>query len=567
MKHLLLSIFFVFAITSKSQNFQWATSFGGANTEFINSMCTDAVGNIYAIGTFIDGVDFNPASNIYLMQTTPFDKSDVYVVKFDASGNFVWAKQIGGTDWDFDGSITIDANSDVIVTGYFSGTADLNPNAVVQNVTSVGSYDGFVLKLDAVGNFIWVKTIGGTGSDSFTKVITDGQNNIYLCGTFQGTVDINPGAGVLNVVANGTNTDLFIEKLDAAGNFVWGKNFGGVGVERFTSLALDPSANNIYAIGTFSTTTDFDPGAGITNTNSNGGKDVFIQKIDNSGSFQWVKTIGGSGDEFSGDIKISALGEIFVGIGFQNSVDADPGTSVFNLTSLGASDICLLKLNQTGSFLWAKQIGGINNEVPKALTINNNSGTSFLTSDFDGTIDFDPSAGVANLTSNGGSDVFIQSLDKDGNFLWAQNIVGTGTEFSNCLSLDNNNNLFVGGLFNNVTDFDPSASNFDLTPNGAFDDFILKLDMSTVAIKENKNEIFNINVYPNPSIEKITISANENIDEVELQLIDITGIQLINKNEFNLKTETLDISALASGVYFLKVSSDKQSSIVKIIKD
>src|SRR5678816_164169 len=135
------------------------------------------------------------------------------------SANFKWAKQMGGRGADAAGaSIAVDADGNVYTTGGFSGTADFDPGPGTYNLTSAGTYDMFISKLDSSGKFIWAKQMGGNSSSAWGPSITlDAAGNIYSTGTFEGTVDFDPGPGVFTLSAIKAS---FVLKLDADGNFI-----------------------------------------------------------------------------------------------------------------------------------------------------------------------------------------------------------------------------------------------------------------------------------------------------------------------------------------------------------
>ena len=140
----------------------------------------------------------------------------MFVSKLDSAGAFVWAKQLGGTDSDQANSVAVDSSGNVYTTGSFSGTADFDPGAGTTNLTSAGSSDVFVSKLDSTGAFVWAKQFGGTGSDASNSVAVDSSGNVYTTGSFSGTVDFDPGGGTANLVSTG-NGDVFVSKLSSAG--------------------------------------------------------------------------------------------------------------------------------------------------------------------------------------------------------------------------------------------------------------------------------------------------------------------------------------------------------------
>ena len=139
--------------------------------------------------------------------------------------------------------------------------------------------------------FEWARSMGGNVEEAGRSVSVDAEGNVYTAGYFRGTVDFDPGEGTTNLTS-GTLSAFFVQKLDSDGSFLWAKSFGatGYGVGQFVPLVVDASGNT-YIAGTFSGTVDFDPGEGTFNLPAVGEKDMFIQKLDASGNFLWVKII------------------------------------------------------------------------------------------------------------------------------------------------------------------------------------------------------------------------------------------------------------------------------------
>ena len=209
------------------------------------------------------------------------------------SQNLQWAKQISG-DGIGNASlvITIDASENVYTIGSFAGTVDFDPGSGVFNLTATGNSDIFINKLDASGNFVWVKSFGGPEYDTGRSIVLDSSGNIYTTGTFGGTADFDPGLGVYNLTTSGIADGVFISKLDASGNFVWAKKIGGGCYCDYYFIAVD-GTGNVYTTGSFDGTQDFDPGPGVFNLTSTGWSDTFISKLDSAGNFVWAKRIGG----------------------------------------------------------------------------------------------------------------------------------------------------------------------------------------------------------------------------------------------------------------------------------
>ncbi|HLG33517.1 MAG TPA: hypothetical protein VI757_01445, partial [Bacteroidia bacterium] len=306
-------------------------------------------------------------------------------------------------------------------------------------------------------NWQWAKGIGGTGGDFGGAIAIDASGNVYTTGSFNGTVDFDPGAGIFNLTGGGT----FISKLDSTGNFIWAKAIVGTTNYYGGSIAIDPAGSgNVYTTGDFVGTADFDPGAGIFNLTAAGGRDFFISKLDSSGNFVWAKAMGGTSDDGGHSIAIdpSGSGTVYTTGIFEGTADFDPGAGVFNLTSAGWRDIFISKLDSSGNFVWAKAMGGTGDNQGRSIAIDPaGSGDVYTTGFFYGTADFDPGAGTFNLTSAAASaDIFISKLDSSGNFVWAKQIGGTGSSggASYSIAIDASGYVYTSGGFLGTVDFD-----------------------------------------------------------------------------------------------------------------
>lgn len=153
--------------------------------------------------------------------------SFLFVTNLNAQNQtFEWVKQMGGFNYDAGFSITTDIDGNVYTTGYFQRTVDFDPGPGTTNLTSAGKTDIFVQKLDASGNLLWVKQMGGSKIEEGRSIATDVNGDVYTTGYFSDTVDFDPGNDTTFLIAEGI-TDIFIQKLDANGNFLWAKQMGG----------------------------------------------------------------------------------------------------------------------------------------------------------------------------------------------------------------------------------------------------------------------------------------------------------------------------------------------------
>lgn len=387
-------------------HFIWARRMGGSATDWAFSIALDVSGNVYITGRFQGTADFDPGPAVFNLSSA--GNFDIFVSKLDTAGNFMWARRMGGSGDDRGYFIALDASGNIYTAGYFSGTSDFNPDPLTAfNLISVGSSDIFVSKLDVDGNFVWARRMGGSVTDWALYMTLDLSGNIYTTGRFQGTADFDPGPGIFNLVSGG-NFDIYVSKLDTAGNFVWAKQMGGSGYEGGYAIASD-TLGNIYITGEFEGTADFDPGPGVFNLAAMGMYDTYVCKLDTAGNFLWAKQIGGDVNALPYCIVMDASGKMYITGSFQGTVDFDPGPDVFNMTSAGSYDIFICQLDTSGSFAWARQVGGGGWDDGLFITLDT-AGNVYLTGVFSETVDFDPGQGVYHLTSAGNWDAFILRL-------------------------------------------------------------------------------------------------------------------------------------------------------------
>lgn len=390
---------------------------------------------------------------------------------------FEWVVSIGAATT-FSGGYGIghDDLGNVYVAGRFTGTADFDPGPGITSLTSAGALDTYITKVDAAGNLVWARRVGGPNDDYSFDVFVDKSGNVYATGAFVGTADFDPGAGTFNLSSAGSFEDIFVLKLDTDGNLAWARKMGSSDFDFGRSITVS-AAGNVFTTGSFRGTVDFDPGAGTSLlTSTSGGNDIFISKLDAAGNFVWAKQLGGTGNDIGYAVTVDAAENVFTTGSFSATADFDPGTSVFNLTGVNNGDIFISKLDGAGNFVWAKGMGGTSSDIGHGIQVDD-AGNIYTSGEFHTTVDFDPGPGTANLVSAGFNDAFISKLDANGNYLWAKGIGGTIDDESSGLSLDEYGNVYATGSFQSTVDFDPGPGIFNLTTGGS-DGFVVKLDAS-----------------------------------------------------------------------------------------
>jgi len=389
------------------------------------------------------------------------------VPAFSQTENLEWARRLGGTEQDIGWSIAVDAKGHVYTTGNFQGTMDADPGNGTFNLVAAAQGDAFISKLDADGNFVWAKRLGGAGLDISRSIALDAAGNVYVTGAFEQTIDL----GTFSLTSAG-DWDVFIAKLDANGNFVWAKRFGGAVMDDGNSIAVD-AAGNVHVTGIFRGTIDFDPGSDTFHLTSTGTTNAFLSKLDTDGNFIWAKRFGGTSGVIGYAIAIDAAGNVHTTGRLAGTADFDPGSGTHNLISAGNHDVYVSKLDADGNFVWAKRMGGANTEWSFSIAVDA-LGNVFTTGYFYGTADFDPGNGEFYLDPvDGAPDVFISKLDADGNFEWAKQIDAHG---GNSVATDAAGNVYIAGAFSGTCDFDTGSGIPNLVSAGESDVLISKLD-------------------------------------------------------------------------------------------
>lgn len=380
-----------------SANFVWAVRYGG-NT--VDGISKDASGNLLLCGFFYGTADFDPGPGTYTLASISGSLPNTYALKLDPNGNFLWAVRFGDSNTTAK-DISNDAAGNVFITGMFSGVQDFDPGAGTFNMGTATVAGGYILKLDANGNFVFakeMKSISTGAGTTGTSIELDGLGNIITTGYFGGTVDFDPSAATYTLGASGSANDIFIEKLDASGNFIWAHAIGTPTASDLAYAVTIDASNNIYSSGNFANTVDFDPGAGVTTLTATGTSDAYIWKLDVNGNFVWAKNMGTNANALCHD----AVGDIYsIGTGSTGD-DIDPGAGTYTVNGS-----YIQKLDASGNFVWGRDYG----VFPMFNDISVNGSDIYFTGRYLGTVDFDPDAPVYNLAGSfAGYNLFVSKL-------------------------------------------------------------------------------------------------------------------------------------------------------------
>lgn len=340
---------------SPSGGYSYFYELGGTSIDRAYGIAVDSASNAYITGTFQNIANFGfqgPTTNL-----ASAGGEDAFVAKLDATGSLAWADRTGSTGTDRGNGIAVDGAGNPAVTGYFQGTVDFDPGAGTANLDASTSTI-FVSKLDTAGNFVWARNFGNNNGANGNAIAVDGSGNVYSTGTFIAPADFDPGPGTFNLAGNGS-TDLYVSKLDSAGNFVWARKLGGNFFDVGRGIAVD-GAGDVFTTGLFSGPADFDPGPGTSNLT--GSQDIFVSKLDTAGNFVWAANFAGSANPDSGyGIAVDGSGHVYTTgqIDGQAPVDFDPGPGTYNLTAPGGAGATNIFVSQLlDSVVTITQSGG-----------------------------------------------------------------------------------------------------------------------------------------------------------------------------------------------------------------
>jgi len=388
-----------FTIEVLPLDWQWARTLGGLKNEDVRGVATDAQGNVYVAGGFTDSMVAG-GTKVFAV-----GGMDVFLARYNAGGTLQWLRSFGGSGNDTAMGVAVGGNGDVVLTGGFYGSMVVGS----QTLTSAGDEDVFVVKYGSDGNVKWSQGGGGIGRDEGRGIAVDGSGNAAVTGLFSGSGSF----GGVTLASQG-QTDMFVVKYGGDGNVQWGERGGGNDVDEGNGVAIDGSGNvvvvgryrgsggfggdmlksaggddgfvakynssgaaqwgatlggssnddaravrvdgnrNVVVTGTVSGLVNF----GTIFASSAGGRDVYVAKYNAIGTVQWVRTGGGSGDDYATAMAMDGDGNSYIAGHFEGTFSIADETVV----SSGESDVMVVKLSTDGLLNWARRGGGARGE-------------------------------------------------------------------------------------------------------------------------------------------------------------------------------------------------------------
>ncbi len=322
---------------------QWSQLLGSGGYDEGEGISVDSAGNVYVAGYF--GGDFDGYTNS--------GEHDVFLVKYDSSGNKQWSQLLGTDSSDVGYGVSVGSAGNVHVTGQYGGNM-------------------FLVKYDSSGNQQWSQLLGTSSDDWGKDVSVDSTGNVYVTGSSYGNFDGHTNSG---------ERDMFLVKYSSSGVKQWSQLLGSGGYDGGEGISVD-SAGNIYVTGLFG-------------YSKSGGGDMFLLKYDSSGIKQWFKRLGTSNNDWGNDVSVDSAGNIYVTGGSWADFDGHINS--------GERDMFLVKYDGSGNKKWSKLFGSINKDDGYAVSVDS-AGSVYVTGSSYGNFD-----GHAN---SGENDMFLIRFGK-----------------------------------------------------------------------------------------------------------------------------------------------------------
>jgi cold shock CspA family protein len=539
----------------------YSTYIGGSNDDYGYAIAIDSSGNAYITG-YTHSTDYDITSGVFQITFGGIYK-DIFVTKLNSTGTaLIYSTYIGGYTYDEGKSIAIDSSGNAYITGYTESNNYPTTPGAFQTTNGGGGSDVFVTKLNSTGTALIYSTyIGGSNVDQAYGIAIDGSGNAYITGyTYSNNFDITTGVFQTN---NGGGRDVFVTQLNSTGTgLIYSTYIGGGSGDEGFSIAVDGSGN-AYITG-YTGSPDYDITPGAFQTTNEGGTDVFVTKLNSTGTALIYSTyIGGSNQDNGRAIAIDSSGNAYI-TGLTRSTDYDITSGAFQttLSYIGAGsyyyDVFVTKLNSTGtSLIYSTYIGGSGDDYGNSIAVDD-FGNAYIAGIVNSANDFDITPGAFQTSSNPGINGFVTKLNSTGTALIYSSFIGQSGSPANGITIDSSGKAYITG-YTNSNNYPTTPGAFQTTKDGGSDVFVLKLDFLTTTGMEtlvNKEEIFSI--YPNPNKGSFIIQSTKG---GVFELMDVTG-KVINTYTITNTQQTVKES-LPPGMYFVR---EKESgSVQKLI--
>lgn len=531
---------------AQSGSWLWGKYAGGGGAEGM-SVATDNAGNVFGTGFYNSTMHFGASTLINPDSIFGGYSVQTFLVKYNTSGSFLWAKGSSGAGGNRANAVAIDIFGNAIIVGSFHSPAiTFSSITLINSDTSGFAPDMFIVKYDANGNVLWGKKPGGMGGDEATSVTTDEQGNIYVAGSFTSSI-INFGSFTLTSPGY-----IFVTKYDAAGNVIWAKNMGGMGGDFSNSIAVNN--NGVYLTGSFASSGfTFGPST-LTNM---GGDDIFIAKYDLSGNPIWAISGGGANNDLGYSITTNSSVIYIAGTFYSPSISL--GGVALNTSFPASGGVFLAKIDSAGNGVWARNAGG--NGGSNGFSVASDASGVYVVGGFGSPyIIFNP-ADTLFYPSGSVDPLFLVKYDASGNVICFTGLISGGDDYSAVAADEFGSAYVVGDYASN-----PMVLGTDILPYNLHENFFVakyKCHLNDAIDEITSAE--SITIFPNPATSTFTLITTGNKIK-EIKIINLLGEEISSRSTaINNTQSTIDIQQFSKGMYIVEVLTNKGIERSKIL--
>jgi hypothetical protein len=529
----ILFLYFLIIISfrgfSQQPAFEWVSQCGNPpNTSDTKTvLAAGQEGQFYLAGEFLDTTQFGEKMLISSGGT------DIFLAKYTAEGNPVWAIKIGASDYDYVQKVYTDPDGNVIMAGYFYGDTQIGPD----HYTSFGSQDIFIAKFSPDGAFLWSRRAGGQSADFVSDLAHDGAQNVIITGYYYNSLNFDD----TTLISSGSS-DIFIAKFNAEGDLLWATSAGGSSSDQSRSASCDPEGK-ILVSGSFY----YDITLGDTTISTVNPVGAFVARYFPDGTLDRAFQLEGTYLSTENYVEPDQDGGFYLSGNFSETIN-------FGDTSFEAGefnqDIYLAKYNSALELVWARHAFSIASDQVIGVIADQDDNV-YLTGHYLDTVHFEQAVLPYTLCC-GSREIFIVKYDTEGNVLWGQQVSGARASVQS-LALNSQDRLLLSGLFTEDLVFGAlTLSNYD-----GFHNYISSLETDVFASVTKFPEDRDLIVYPNPATNTLRLTDPVNKDNYFYRIYTVAGGLVISgKLSAN---ENIDITSLPAGQYLLQLADSHYS--------
>jgi len=313
----------------------WGHSFTASGATTLTELKVDPENNILISGMYSDNIDMDPGPNYVVLVVSNNQSNGIYLAKYKPNSDIIWAKGFNGNGFKVGEDIAVGKQGQVAMTGYFTGTMDVDPDARTEYIYGLSNYDGFILQVDSTGDLEWSGHYRGKGSALGRAVAISDSGVVYCSGSFNDTVDIDPSFARKEARSPGY-ADFWVTKFDRAGDVIWTKSVGGVRDDVISAIECK-GEEDLFLAGTFYKKIDLDPDTGTYELQGNINTavvfrtDTALHPVDHS-------MFRGTGEGYMYEMDLNSNGDILTAGSFNSDIDLDPGEDTLTVKSNGGFD-------------------------------------------------------------------------------------------------------------------------------------------------------------------------------------------------------------------------------------